>query len=185
MRNLRHSRPDWLAIERPQADNRGSVLDGSRSCLMEYNVPGFFRRGEHETVAKKKAAKEIKRLKKRTKEATAENLTLERQLRKLKKKLDARKQQIAELQGRLHPASPTTEPTQRIEEGFDDIDGKSIALSHRSAWKQHSYLRDRYEFHLGAGATNERARHQANEDLKKAFGTDRGYSKEELLAILS
>ncbi len=64
-------------------------------------------------------------------------------------------------------------------------DGGGIATSHRAAWKQHSYLRDRYESHLGTGVSKERARLLANDDLKTEYGSASGYSKEELTAILS
>ncbi|MCG6967870.1 MAG: hypothetical protein LJE59_15330 [Chromatiaceae bacterium] len=136
-------------------------------------------------MAKKKARKEIKRLKKSIKEATAANLILEKRVRKHKKKLAARKQQIADLQDRLGRTPPSTEVKSSGIAELGDRDGTSIASRHRSAWKQHSYLRDRYEFHLGAGATKERSRHLANEDLKQAYGTGCGFTEEELSAILS
>jgi len=136
-------------------------------------------------MAKKKTAKEIKRLKKRTKEATAANLVLEKRVRKLKKKLDARKQEIADLQGRLGQTLPMAEVQSASLAEFGDRDGIGIAARHRSAWKQHRYLRDRYEFHLDAGASKERARRLANEDLKKSHGASCGYTEEELGDILS
>lgn len=136
-------------------------------------------------MAKKKAAKEIKRFKRIAKEATAANLALEKRVRKLNKKLDARKQQIANLEVMLGQAPPITAVENSSTTEFGDRAGTSVASSHRSAWKQHSYLRDRYEFHLGVGETKEHARHLANEDLKKEYGKDCGYTDEELSAILS
>ena len=140
---------------------------------------------ESETVAKKKTAKEIKRLKKRYKEATAASQMLEKLVRKLKKKLDAREKQIADLQGMLGQKPPASEATNSTTAEFGDGRGINIVSRHRSAWKQHSYLRDRYEFHLGAGATKKLARHLANEDLEREYGTGCGYTEEELTAILS
>lgn len=136
-------------------------------------------------MAKKKTKKEIKRLKKTVKETTAANLTLEKRVRKLKRRLTARKHKILDLQGRLGQAQPLTEVQRSLSAALGDDEGTGIASRHRSAWKQHSYLRDRYEFHLDAGATKDHARHLANEDLKQAYGAAGGYTEEELSAILS
>ncbi len=136
-------------------------------------------------MAKKKADKEIKRLKKKAKEARAANLALEKRIRKLTRKLDTRNKQIADLQNSLGRTLPATGATKTPTAEIGVRDGSDIASSHRSAWKQHSYLRDRYEFHLGAGASKERARRLANEDLKTEYGKDHGYTEEELSAILS
>lgn len=140
---------------------------------------------EHKAVAEKETKKQIKRLKQKAKKATAAILVLEKRVRKLMKKLDARKQQLADLQGSLIRTPSITEVKSASTPEFGDRDGTGIAVSHRSAWKQHRYLRDRYEFHLDAGATAERARYLANEDLKQAYETDCGYTEEELSAILS
>ena len=136
-------------------------------------------------MAEKETKKQIKRLKQRAKKATAAILVLEKRIRKLNKKLDARRQQLADLQGRLVRTPSITEVKNPSTTEFSNRDGTSIAVSHRAAWKQHRYLRDRYEFHLDAGVTAERARYLANEDLKQAYETDRGYTEEELSAILS
>lgn len=137
-------------------------------------------------MAKKKTKKEVKRLKKKAKKLTAVNLTLEKRIRKLKKRLGTRQQQIAERQDSLGHVAPVVSATgpSATEIGADE-EGGGIALSHRAAWKQHSFLRDRYESHLGTGATKERARRLANDDMKAEYGTDIGFSEEELNAILS
>ena len=138
-----------------------------------------------DAVAKTKAAKKIERLKQRAREAEAANELLEKRVRKLKKKVDTQKQQISDLRERLQHTPQTIEaPTSSIPELGDRGDA-SIAASHRTAWRRHSYLRDRYEFHLNAGSTNERARGLANEDLKQEYGSDCGYTDDELSAILS
>lgn len=136
-------------------------------------------------MAKKKIKKEVKRLKKKAKKLTAVNLTLEKRIRKLKKKLRTRKLQIFEHQASLNHVAPTMSATSpsATEIGADEVG--SIAPGHRAAWKQHRYLRDRYESHLSKGATKERARELANEDLKAEYGTGIGFSKDELTAILS
>ena len=136
-------------------------------------------------MAKKKGDKEIKRLKKRAKEAESANLALEKRIRKLTKKLDARNGQIADLQDSLGRTPPISKATDLPTNGFGDPDGRDIASRQRSAWKKHSYLRDRYEAHMVAGATKEQARHLANEDLKQQYGSDCGYTEEDLSAILS
>jgi len=136
-------------------------------------------------VAKKKAAKEIKRLKKKNKEVTAVNLSLEKRVRKLEKKLGAREQKIADLQGRSKQAVPANEASKSPATPFGEQDDGSVASSQRAAWKRYSFLRDRYESHLAGGHTQQRARCLANEDLIQAYGTDCGYTEEELDTILS
>ena len=136
-------------------------------------------------MAKKKTKKEVKRLKKKAKKLTAVNLTLEKRIRKLKKKLGAQKQQTVELQDSLSRAAPIMSATIPSASEIGADEGGHIAPGHRAAWKQHSYLRDRYESHLGAGATKERARQLANDDLQAEYGTGIGFSEEELNAILS
>jgi hypothetical protein len=131
-------------------------------------------------LAKKKTGKEVKRLKKKAKKLTAANLMLQKRIQKLKKKLGARKHQdVVDLQAGYGEAAIA------IAAEIGAYDGGGIASSHRASWKQHKYLRDRYELHLGAGATKECARQFANDDLKKEFGTDKGFSEEQLSAILS
>ena len=136
-------------------------------------------------MAKNKAEKEVRRFKKKAKKLTADNLTLEKRIRKLKKKLGAQKQQIVDLQGELSEAASITKATGSSTSEIGAHDGGGIASSHRAAWKQHRYLRDRYELHLGTGATKETARQLANDDLKKEYGAGSGYSEKELSAILS
>jgi hypothetical protein len=147
---------------------------------------GEFRPGRgHQTMAEKRAGKKIKRLEQRAQMAEAAKLLLEKRVRKLKKKLNKRKQKIADLEGMLGRSPPITEDMNSPSAEFGNPGGTSIASSHRSTWKQHSYLRDRYEFHLGAGEEKARARRLANEDLKQAYGKDCGYTEEQLSAILS
>lgn len=137
------------------------------------------------SVAKKNTKKEVKRLKKKARKLTAVNLTLEKEIRKLKKKLGSREQQAVESQASLNRAAPIMSATSPSVAEIGADDGGGIATSHRAAWKQHSYLRDRYESHLGTGVSKERARLLANDDLKTEYGSASGYSKEELTAILS
>lgn len=136
-------------------------------------------------MAKKKTEKKIRRLRQRAEEAEAAKLLLEKRVRKLKKRLNARKHQLADLEGMVGHSSPINEVKNSPTAEFGHLDGTSIASVHRSTWKQHSYLRDRYEFHLGAGEKKERARHLANADLKQEYGKGCGYTEEELSAILS
>ena len=136
-------------------------------------------------MANKKTKKELKRLKKRAKKLTAVNSALEKEIRKLKKKLGSRKQQVIESPAALNRAAPIRSATSPSAAEIGADEGGGIASSHRAAWKQHSYLRDRYESHLDTGVTKERARQLANDDLKTEYGTASGYSEEELTAILS
>lgn len=137
-------------------------------------------------MAKKKTKKsEVKRLEKTAKKLTAANLALEKQVRKLNKKLVAREQEILNLQTAASQAAPIKQTTSPASADIGADDGLGIASSHRAAWKQHTYLRDRYELHLENGASKESARQLANDDLKKEYGPDSGFSEEELGAILS
>lgn len=136
-------------------------------------------------MSKKKAEKQIKRLKRRAMEAEAANEWLEKRVRKLKRKVDAQRRHISDLEERLTHGPQTSEAESSAIAEFGPRDGASIATRHRAAWKQHSFLRDRYEFHLDAGSTKDSARSLANEDLKREFGPDSGYTDDELSAILS
>jgi hypothetical protein len=126
----------------------------------------------------------VKRLKKRAKKLKATNLRLKKRIRKLKKRLGDRKPQVVEPQGGLSPAAPITDASNPDAEVATQDPG-GIASSQRAAWKQHKYLRDRYELHLSNGVTKDRARELANDDLKSEYGESSGYSQEELSAILS
>jgi hypothetical protein len=136
-------------------------------------------------VAKKKADKEIKRLKKKAKEVSVANLTLAKRARKLEKKLVARDQQIADLEQKLKSTRPALGTAGSSTPVFGDHAENNIASSHHSAWKQHRYLRDRYEIHLADGTTKDLARRLANEDLGREFGAGSSFTEEELEAILS
>jgi hypothetical protein len=135
-------------------------------------------------VAKKKTKKEMKRLKRRAKKLTATNLRLKRRIRKLKKRLGAQKSEVAKPQGGSNTGAPITE-TSNPDAEIGTHDPGGIASSQRAAWKQHKYLRDRYELHLSNGVSKDRARELANDDLKSEYGEGSGYSEEELSAILS
>ena len=136
-------------------------------------------------MAKKKDKKEVKRLRKQVKKLTAANLTLEKRIRKLDKKRGSRSPPAIAAEASSSQAAPIIDakipPAAEI--GADG--GGSVASSQRAAWKRHSYLRDRYESHLANGATKQRARQLANDDLKTEYGSDSGYTEEELSAILS
>lgn len=136
-------------------------------------------------MAKKKVEKRLRRLKQRAEEAELANRRLAKRVRKIQEKLNARKQQIADLEDMLGRSAPITEVKGSPTAQLGHLDATNIASSHRSAWKQHSYLRDRYEFHLGAGEEKAHARLLANEDLKREYGKAYGYTEEELGAILS
>ena len=62
--------------------------------------------------------------------------------------------------------------------------GGSIA-DQREAWKRHSYLRDRYEFHLADGKGKPESRLLANQDLEAEYGAVFGFDDEQLDAILT
>jgi len=59
-----------------------------------------------------------------------------------------------------------------------------VATAHRTAWKRHQYLQDRFESHQEAGLSKHEARHAANRDLVARFGDDAGYTDDQLEGIL-
>jgi len=138
-------------------------------------------------VAKKKTKdrNKLKRLKKRARKLTAVKRKLEKRVRKLARKLGASEQRAAELGAALNRSAPIVGTTSVTAAEIGADEGGGVAATHRAAWKQHSYLRDRYEIHLGTGATKDRARQLANDDLKTEYGATSGFSEEELTAILS
>lgn len=137
-----------------------------------------------ETVTKK-TKKEIKRLKKTVTRLVTANLTLEKRIRKLEKRFRDRPRTAVDRPTTSGRDAPITNDPNPSVGGIIADGGSGIATSQRVAWKQHSYLRDRYELHLGAGTPKEDARQLANEDLKKKYGTDSGFSEDELSAILT
>ena len=66
-----------------------------------------------------------------------------------------------------------------------EITSGSSVTDQREAWRRHSYLRDRYEFHLEAGEEKPTARLRANDDLVKKYGDSHGFSPDQLDGILT
>lgn len=62
--------------------------------------------------------------------------------------------------------------------------GSSMA-EQREAWKRHSFLRDRYEFHMAEGKGKPESRLLANNDLEKKYGAAFGFSEDQLDGILT
>ena len=65
------------------------------------------------------------------------------------------------------------------------ISGAASVSDQREAWKRHSFLRDRYEFHMADGHAKPESRILANRDLEKEYGASFGFSAEQLDDILT
>ncbi len=66
-----------------------------------------------------------------------------------------------------------------------DIAKGGSVTDQREAWRRHSYLRDRYEYHLETGKEKPAARLLANDDLVKRYGESHGFSPDQLDGILT
>jgi len=140
---------------------------------------------------KKKQKKKEKALRNSAGEFQSSLKTLAKTVKRLEKELRVRDAVIQDLNRRLDvgPGTRKTKPKTRIPKTRSEPRQKSrktsVAVAQRKAWKQHSYLRDRYEHHLGAGRDKNEARLLANLDLRAEFGQETGYTEQELQHILS
>jgi len=142
---------------------------------------------------KKKQKKKDKALRHSAGESQSSLKTLAKTVKRLEKELRVRDAVIQDLNRRLDvgPGTGKTkpEPETRKPKAGSEPRQKSrktgVAVAQRKAWKQHSFLRDRYEHHLGAGRDKNEARLLANLDLRAEFGQETGYTEQELQHILS
>lgn len=63
--------------------------------------------------------------------------------------------------------------------------GPGSVSDRKRTWERHQFLRSRYEHHLAAGRDKPRARILADEDLRKRYGDEVGYTEDQLEGILS
>ncbi|MET0071642.1 MAG: hypothetical protein ABW096_16520 [Candidatus Thiodiazotropha sp.] len=145
---------------------------------------------------KKKLKQEKERLKRKSKASDdAVVQTLTDKIKRLKSELKDRDKLIGSLQKRLKKSAGKSE---KRDHKSDKLKGRSgaanllrsqrtarIGVAQKQAWKQHGFLRDRYEYHLENGQAKEAARAMANQDLRDSFGGEAGYSEQELETILS
>ncbi|MEW8506426.1 MAG: hypothetical protein AB2598_06955 [Candidatus Thiodiazotropha sp.] len=121
--------------------------------------------------------------------------TLADKIMKLKAELKDRDELIGSLQKRLKKADNKSEKVEKQNKKQKQTGGAAkflrsqrtarIGVAQKQAWKQHGFLRDRYEYHLENGQEKESARAMANQDLRDSFGDEAGYSEQELETILS
>ena len=131
---------------------------------------------------KKKLKKEIKLLRKRVKKAMERNLKAQQELGRLQTKMAKRAKQTRD------PSGTAVEDALEQSLLTEDIAGAEdagLASAHRATWKKHTYLRDRYEVHLGEGQGKPNARKLANLDLVAKYGEESGFSEEDLQDILT
>ncbi|MBT3061109.1 MAG: hypothetical protein AB2728_19720 [Candidatus Thiodiazotropha sp.] len=149
-----------------------------------------------EKKLKKKLKQEKEKLKRRPKASDdAVVQTLTDKIKRLKSELKDRDKLIGSLQKRLKKSA---DKNGKSDNKNDKLKGRSgaakllrsqrtarIGVAQKQAWKQHGFLRDRYEYHLENGQAKETARAMANRDLRDSFGDEAGYSEQELETILS
>jgi len=133
---------------------------------------------------KKKQKKKDKALRHGSGDSQSSVKALEKTVKRLEKEIRVRDDLIQDLNRRLDSGSGTRK-TKAAPAIRQKTSGTSVALAQKKAWKQHRYLRDRYEYHLGAGQDKSGARLQANQDLRTEFGQEAGYTEQELQHILS
>ncbi|MES9992801.1 MAG: hypothetical protein ABW098_12655 [Candidatus Thiodiazotropha sp.] len=121
--------------------------------------------------------------------------TLTDKIKKLKAELKDRDELIGNLHKRLKKSDSKGEKSDKKDKKRKQIGTATnflrsqrtarIGVTQKHAWKQHGFLRDRYEFHLENGQAKDAARAMANQDLRDSFGDEVGYSQQELETILS
>ncbi|MES9826693.1 MAG: hypothetical protein ABW201_00335 [Candidatus Thiodiazotropha sp.] len=121
--------------------------------------------------------------------------TLTLRIQKLMAELEERDNVIGRLQKRLKKAERKSGKKAKKEKKLKGGGGAArllraqqstrIGVIQKEAWKQHGFLRNRYEYHMEDGRDKETARALADQDLRDAFGDKAGYTKLELEDILS
>lgn len=109
---------------------------------------------------------------------------LKKQVKRQSKALAERDRALGELRRQLEENnSGARKPARAVLQS--SARGRNLALQHRNAWQRHTYLRERFEEHLGSGCKRQQAREQANRDLMARYGDDAGYTSEQLESILT
>jgi len=135
---------------------------------------------------KKKQKKKDKALRHSSGESEVSLKSLEKNVKRLEKEIRVRDAVIQDLNRRIDGRPKTRKnKTKNGTETRQNSGRTSVAVAQRKAWKQHSYLRDRYEYHLNAGRNKASARLLANQDLRAEYGQGAGYTEQELQHILS
>ncbi|MCU7803832.1 MAG: hypothetical protein KZQ96_11590 [Candidatus Thiodiazotropha sp. (ex Lucinoma borealis)] len=154
---------------------------------------------------KKRDKKQKKKLKKKEKLKASGALgqepsieDLKQKINKLESELKRRERKINDLRGQIKEVENKKskkgkkgkkEKRQNRGEGATKLllaqQSTRVGIAHRDAWRQHGFLRHRYEYHMESGKEKTTARHLADKDLREKFGEDAGYSEEELEHILS
>ena len=136
-------------------------------------------------VDKKKRKKEMKQLRQKAKRAESRQEEFRQEIKRLKKEISLRDQQIADLLGKGKKNAPMELGHSAAPKALHKIQKKGVATDQREAWKKYSYLRDRYEFYLDDDRDKTKARSLANQDLVGKYGEEFGYSEKQLIDILS
>ncbi len=130
--------------------------------------------------------KRLRKLKKQLLKAENKVKKSKQKIERLGRKLGKRDNRMLELERRLEDR---LEQASQPEFGLPDAaefheDSFYDAIS-RDALKKASFLRDRYEFHLGQNKPKPLAREEANNDLIAQYGEESGFTEQELQDVLS
>lgn len=141
--------------------------------------------------AKRKLAKKLsegreKQDKKSKKEKTKDLVkSLGKQIKRLTKALNTREDEIRALKTLRSTEETRGGHGEDLPSSFDDWAAPGSAIERKRTWERHQYLRARYEHHLAAGREKPKARALADKDLRARYGEDKGYTGDQLEAILS
>jgi len=135
---------------------------------------------------KKKLKKEMKELRQKAKRALSCKEEFQQEIKRLQQEISLRDQQIGDLQRKVKKEDlKTRSGNKTAPRTLRKSQKKSVATDQREAWKKYSYLRDRYEFYLDDDKDKTEARNLANLDLIERYGSEFGYSEQQLTDILS
>lgn len=131
-----------------------------------------------------KLKKKIKQLKRKLDRQFDLPKKTKKEIKYLKRELELRNQVIVDLKCQLAEQQNAT-PELANALLLAETEDKKAVIDHKNAWKRHTFLRDRYEHHMGSGYEKDKARTMANKDLIDRYGTEVGFTAEQLCDILS
>ncbi|MCU7931893.1 MAG: hypothetical protein KZQ90_13915 [Candidatus Thiodiazotropha sp. (ex Codakia rugifera)] len=110
---------------------------------------------------------------------------LESELKRRERKIDDLKDQIRDVENKKSRKGKRQKGGKGATKLLLAQQSTRVGIAQRDAWRQHGFLRHRYEYHMESGKDKTTARNLADKDLREKFGEDAGYSEEELEHILS
>ena len=134
--------------------------------------------------------KRLRKLKKQLLKAENKVKKSKQKIERLGRKLGKRDTHILELERRLEDRSEdrleqASQPEFSLPDAAEFQEDSFYDAISRDALKKASFLRDRYEFHLGQNKPKPLAREEANNDLIAQYGEESGFTEQELQDVLS